>query len=198
MESPNQAATRYPDADLAEFKVVVEKKLATVYEELEYLKEQISDTTENMEKDSDYMEDSTSYSDLEMFQNMLHRQQKHAQNLENALLRIKNKSYGICSVTGKLIDKRRLMAVPTTSMTLDAKMAGKPAVPEQKNVRLMELEPDEDMPKIVSRQSSPKPAKKALLKDDLDIFEDSNDDMGADMDFDMGGNMDGDMDDMDE
>ena len=184
MESPIQSVTRYSDADLAEFKTIIEKKLASAYEELEYLREQINDTTENMEKDSDYMEDSTSYSDIEMFQNMAYRQQKHIQNLENALIRVKNKSYGICTATGKLIDKRRLLVVPTTTMSIDAKLANKPA-PEKKESRPSSDDSTPSKPKVISKPVASKPSSKVPL-DDLDIFDDTDDDTDNNtIDFDL-------------
>ncbi len=131
MESPSQSSNRYSDAELSEFKAVIEKKLAAAYEDLEYLKEQINNTTESMENDGDYMDDSNSFSDMELFHSMAHRTQKYVQGLENALYRISNKTYGVCTVTGELIDKRRLLAVPTTSMSIHAKKTDSPAPARQ-------------------------------------------------------------------
>ena len=78
------------------------------------------------------MDDSSINNDVEMLNNMAIRQRMHIQDLDNALVRIKNKSYGICSITGQLIDKRRLLAVPTTTKSLAAKVAEQAAPPIDK------------------------------------------------------------------
>jgi RNA polymerase-binding protein DksA len=116
---------RYADADLAEFQDVVEKKLEKAKEELGYLQEQILEITENSGDDhgGDWMDDSSTNNDIEFLNNMAIRQRKYIQDLENALVRIKNKTYGICTVTGQLIDKRRLLAVPTATKSVEAKIA---------------------------------------------------------------------------
>ncbi len=186
MVALTQSISRYSDADLAEFKTLIEKKLVTAYEDLEYLREQISDTTENMEKDGDYMEESTSFTDLEMFHDMVYRLQKHVQSLENALVRIRNKSYGICVVTGELIDKRRLLAVPTTTMCMAAKLAGTPAPkkPESKPSASKSSTPI-IITKAYGKPAEPKPQKKVPLGD-LDLFEDDDDiDDDGEMNFDI-------------
>lgn len=186
MESPNQLVNRYSDADLAEFKAVIEKKLATAYEELEYLKEQISNTTESMENDGDYMDDSNSFSDMELFHNMAHRTQKHVQALENALFRISNKSYGICSATGELIDKRRLLVVPTTTMSVNAKKAGSPA-PEKKEVKPSSSASSDIIAKPISKPAVTTTPKKSTFDDDLDFFGDEDEGDAPDIDFDAEG-----------
>jgi RNA polymerase-binding transcription factor DksA len=186
MESPNQSVNRYSDADLAEFKAVIEKKLATAYEELEYLKAQINDTTESMENDGDYMDDSNSFSDMELFHNMAHRTQKHVQALENALFRISNKSYGVCTVTGELIDKRRLLVVPTTTMSVNAKNAGA-SISDKKEVKQSSFASNDVVPKIVSKPVAAKTAKKATFDDDLDFFGDEDEGVTPDIDFDAEG-----------
>lgn len=188
MESPNQSVNRYSDADLAEFKAVIEKKLATAYEELEYLKAQISDTTESMENDGDYMDDSNSFSDMELFHNMAHRTQKHVQALENALFRISNKSYGICTVTGELIDKRRLLVVPTTTMSVNAKKAGSPA-PEKKEVKPSSSASSGIISKPISKPATTTTTakKKSTFDDDLDFFGDEDEGVTPDIDFDAEG-----------
>jgi RNA polymerase-binding transcription factor DksA len=72
--------------------------------------QQIADLNENgfNQQGGDWYDDSTAHTDLEMLQRLLQRQQRHVQDLRNALLRIQNKTYGICIVTGQLISKERL------------------------------------------------------------------------------------------
>lgn len=114
---------RYSDVELEEFRVVVETKLELASEQLESLKEQILEMSEKTGDDhgGDWVDDSSINNDMEMLNNMAIRQKKYVQDLNNALLRIKNKAYGVCVITGELIDKRRLMAVPTTTKSLSAK-----------------------------------------------------------------------------
>lgn len=115
--------TRYSDADLAEFKAHIDQKIEKGTEYLRLITEQIQDANENKDSEGDWMDDTSATGDLEMLFTMQSRQRKHLNDLENALLRIRSKSYGICIVTGALIDRRRLMAVPTTSQSLEAKTA---------------------------------------------------------------------------
>lgn len=117
---------RYSDADLAEFKELVEKKLAKAKKEMDYLQEQILEATELFDDDrGDWMDDSSNGHDIEMLNTMAIRLRKHLRDLENALLRIQNKTYGICVITGELIDKNRLRAVPTATKSVEGKMAEK-------------------------------------------------------------------------
>jgi RNA polymerase-binding transcription factor DksA len=90
--------------------------------------------TENTsdEHGGDWVDDSSINNDVEMLNNMAIRQRVHIQDLQNALVRIKNKSYGICIITGELIDKRRLLAVPTTTKSMAAKVSEQQQPPEKK------------------------------------------------------------------
>ncbi|MBK6948225.1 MAG: TraR/DksA family transcriptional regulator [Haliscomenobacter sp.] len=125
---------RYSDAELEEFRVLIETKLERAEKHLAELQEQILEITENTsdEHGGDWVDDSSINNDVEMLNNMAIRQRMHIQDLDNALVRIKNKSYGICSITGQLIDKRRLLAVPTTTKSLAAKVAEQAAPPIEK------------------------------------------------------------------
>ena len=125
---------RYSDADLEEFRILIETKLERAEKHLAELQEQILEITENTsdEHGGDWVDDSSINNDVEMLNNMAIRQRMHIQDLDNALVRIKNKSYGICSITGQLIDKRRLLAVPTTTKSLAAKVAEQAAPPIDK------------------------------------------------------------------
>lgn len=123
MSTPVNVTTRYSDEDLKEFKDLIDNKLAKATEQYNSLKEQLKDITEN--NNDDFAKDITDFSsiqsELEMLNNMANHQRKYIQDLENALIRINNKSYGICIVTGELIDKKRLIAVPTTTKSVTAK-----------------------------------------------------------------------------
>lgn len=125
---------RYSDAELEEFRVLIESKWERATSHLSELQEQILEITENTsdEHGGDWVDDSSINNDVEMLNNMAIRQRMHIQDLENALVRIKNKTYGICSITGQLIDKRRLLAVPTTTKSLAAKVAEQVPAPEKK------------------------------------------------------------------
>jgi DnaK suppressor protein len=119
----NEPKVRYSDEDLQEFKVLIDAKLAQAQEELNTTQQQIADLNENgfNQQGGDWYDDSTTHTDLEMLQRMLVRQQRYVQDLKNALLRIHNKTYGICSVTGVLIDKSRLRLVPHATKSIDGK-----------------------------------------------------------------------------
>ena len=124
---------RYSDADLAEFKALIETKLEKTKTQIANLEGQIQETTESSEDDfgTDMIDDSSLGSQIEFLGDMLLRQKKHATSLENALSRIENKTYGICVVTGELIDKRRLRAVPTTTKSIQAKTGGSTIPPQR-------------------------------------------------------------------
>lgn len=119
----DSALVRYSDEELAEFQLVVEAKLREASEQLALLQDQLLDVTENNsdEHGGDWMDDSSINNEMEMLNNMAIRQRKYIQDLENARIRISNKTYGICVNSGQLIDKRRLMAVPTTTKSVAVK-----------------------------------------------------------------------------
>ena len=119
----NDEVSRYPDSELQEFKALIEKKLALAQEQITSLEGQILEVSENTEGEhgGDWVDDSSINSEIGMLNDMAIRQRKYVQDLHNALLRIQNKTYGICVLTGQLIDKRRLLAVPTTTKSLEAK-----------------------------------------------------------------------------
>lgn len=120
---PSTGTARYSDQELEEFRALIDKKLEHAKEQLQNLQDQILDITENSgdEHGGDWVDDSSTNTEVEMLNTMAIRQRKFIADLENALIRIRNKTYGICVITGELIDKRRLMAVPTTTKSLTAK-----------------------------------------------------------------------------
>jgi RNA polymerase-binding transcription factor DksA len=119
----NEDIIRYSDVELAEFGTLIQHKLTLAEEQLESLQSQIIEISENSsdKHGGDWVDDSSVNNDIEMLNNMAIRQRKYIQDLSNAMQRIKNKTYGICLITGELIDKRRLLAVPTTTKSLTAK-----------------------------------------------------------------------------
>ena len=118
--------TRYSDKELKEFEALIMSKLENAKSELNLLKDSLSrnsesgtDTTAGTLK---VMEDGADTIEKENLSQLAARQQKFITNLENALVRIKNGTYGICSITGKLIGKERLKAVPHTTLSIEAKL----------------------------------------------------------------------------
>ena len=112
---------RYSDEELDEFKVIIKDAYQQAKKELQMLRDQVSEFSENISEDfgADYTQDSSSVNQLEMLNEQVIRKRDQVQDLQNAMLRIKNKVYGVCSVTGKLIDRKRLEAVPTTTKSLE-------------------------------------------------------------------------------
>lgn len=122
----NEPLVRYSDADLAEFRNLINKKLEAAKKELAYLQGLITrkDDMGGDETDNRYMtmEDGSMSMEREQLSQMASRQITYIDHLEKALIRIENKTYGICRVTGKLIDKARLRAVPHATLSLEAKL----------------------------------------------------------------------------
>lgn len=116
---------RYSDEDLSEFKEIILKRLENAKNELSYLQGLITRKDEAGTEDTDnrfnHMEDGSGAMEREQLSQFAQRQVKFINNLENALVRIENKTYGICRVTGKLIDKARLRAVPHATLSIEAK-----------------------------------------------------------------------------
>lgn len=121
------ADVRYSDKDLAEFKALIEKKLEAATTDLTDLRASLSHKDDNGTDDTAHsfkmMEEGAATLSREEVANLAGRQEKFIKHLENALIRISNKSYGVCRVTGKLIKKERLMAVPHATLSIEAKEA---------------------------------------------------------------------------
>ncbi len=115
---------RYSDTDLAEFKEIILRKLDAAKKELNYLQGLITRKDEGGDMDDARymtMEDGSVSMEREQLSQMASRQITFIDHLEKALMRIENKTYGICRVTGKLIDKARLRAVPHATLSIEAK-----------------------------------------------------------------------------
>ncbi len=123
---PGAPIVRYSDSDLTEFRELIQRKLASAKKELNYLQGLITrkDDMGGDETDNRYMtmEDGSLSMEREQLSQMASRQITFIDHLEKALMRIENKTYGICRVTGKLIDKARLRAVPHATLSIEAKM----------------------------------------------------------------------------
>ncbi len=122
--------TRYSDTELKEFEDLINEKLEKAKGEYKILKETLSrdndsGTDSTSGGNTKVLEDGAETAEKENLSQLAARQQKFIMNLENALVRIKNGTYGICSVTGKLISKERLIAVPHTTQSIEAKMMKK-------------------------------------------------------------------------
>ncbi len=123
---PGAPSLRYSDNELIEFKELIQRKLEAAKKELTYLQGLITrkDEMGGDEGDNRYMtmEDGSLSMEREQLSQMASRQITFIDHLEKALMRIENKTYGICRVTGKLIDKARLRAVPHATLSIEAKM----------------------------------------------------------------------------
>jgi len=123
---PGAPIVRYSDSDLQEFRELIQRKLGAAKKELAYLQGLITrkDEMGGDESDNRYMtmEDGSLSMEREQLSQMASRQITFIDHLEKALMRIENKTYGICRVTGKLIDKARLRAVPHATLSIEAKM----------------------------------------------------------------------------
>ena len=121
--------TRYSDAELEVFKELIERKLKEAREDLRLLASSMSHKDDHGTDDTapsfKLVEDGSAVMSREETAQLALRQQKFIEHLEDALLRIRNKTYGVCRVTGKLIQKERLMIVPHATLSIEAKNAEK-------------------------------------------------------------------------
>ncbi len=126
-ENENEVTkTRYSDEELQEFKEIILKKLEKARQDLEILTEAFTSSGENDISDTSptfkVLEEGYQVMSKEENSKLAARQDKFIQSLENALIRIQNKTYGICRETGKLISKERLRIVPHATLSIDAKL----------------------------------------------------------------------------
>lgn len=116
---------RYSDADLAEFKALIQAKLEKAKGDLELIKSAYMNDLNNGTDDTSptfkAFEEGSETMSKEANSQLAIRQEKFIRDLKNALIRIENKTYGICKVTGKLISKERLKIVPHATMSIEAK-----------------------------------------------------------------------------
>ena len=124
IQDPSAPSQRYSDTELAEFRELIQKKLDAAKKELAYLQGLITRKDESGDMDEGRymtMEDGSVSMEREQLSQMASRQITFIDHLEKAMMRIENKTYGICRVTGRLIDKARLRAVPHATLSIEAK-----------------------------------------------------------------------------
>ncbi|OJU51690.1 MAG: molecular chaperone DnaK [Bacteroidales bacterium 45-6] len=120
--------TRYSDAELEEFRQIILEKLETAKQEYDLWKAVIMNSDGNDVTDTSptfkVLEEGAATLSKEEAARLAQRQMKFIQNLQSALIRIENKTYGVCRETGKLIPKERLRAVPHATLSIEAKQSG--------------------------------------------------------------------------
>ena len=118
-------ATRYSDADLAEFKEIIVNKINKAQDDLDLIKSAYMNDLNNGTDDTSptfkAFEEGSETMSKEANSQLAIRQEKFLRDLKNALFRVENKTYGTCKVTGKLISKERLRVVPHATMSIEAK-----------------------------------------------------------------------------
>ncbi len=116
---------KYSEQDLQEFKAIIDKKIARAQEDLELLRSSYKNDANNGTDDTSpsfkSFDEGSDVMSKEANVQLAIRQEKFIRDLKNALLRIENGTYGICRVTGKLIQKERLKLVPHTTLSIEAK-----------------------------------------------------------------------------
>lgn len=116
---------RYSDKDLEEFKLLIEEKIEKAKQDLELLKSSYMNNGNNGTEDTSptfkAFEEGSETMSKEANTQLALRQEKFIRDLKNALMRIENKTYGLCRVTGKLIQKERLILVPHATLSIEAK-----------------------------------------------------------------------------
>ncbi len=119
--------TRYSDEELEEFKAIILDKLEKANRDYDLLKASITQSDGNDTQDTSptfkVLEEGAAVLSKEESGRLAQRQQKFIQHLEAALIRIQNKTYGICRATGNLIPKERLRAVPHATLSIEGKAA---------------------------------------------------------------------------
>ena len=121
-----ESKTKFSDAELAEFKAIILKKIEKTEQDLDLLREQFANDKNNGTDDTSpqfkSFEEGSSVMSKERNSQLATRQDKFIRDLKNALIRIENKTYGICRVTGKLINAERLKLVPHATLSMEAKL----------------------------------------------------------------------------
>ena len=118
--------SKYSDVELTEFKEIIQKKIEKAEQDLDLLREQFANDKNNGTDDTSpqfkSFEEGSSVMSKERNSQLATRQEKFIRDFKNALIRIENKTYGICRVTGKLIDAERLKLVPHATLSMEAKL----------------------------------------------------------------------------
>lgn len=121
----NDTNIRYSDKDLAEFKVIIQEKIEKAFRDLDLIKSAYMNDLNNGTDDTSptfkAFEEGSETMSKEANSQLAIRQEKFIRDLKNALIRIENKTFGVCRVTGKLIGKERLKLVPHATLSIEAK-----------------------------------------------------------------------------
>ena len=121
----NETTVRYADSDLAEFKVLIQEKIEKSKHDLELIKSAYMNDHNNGTEDTSptfkAFDEGSAVMSKERNAQLAIRQEKFIRDLKNALIRVENKSYGVCRVTGKLINPKRLELVPHATLSIEAK-----------------------------------------------------------------------------
>ncbi len=121
----NETKVRYSDADLAEFRKIIQEKIEQAEHDLQLIRESFINDMNNGTDDTSptfkAFEEGSATMSKEQNAQLAARQEKFLRDLRNAISRIENKTYGICRVTGKLISKERLKLVPHATLSIEAK-----------------------------------------------------------------------------
>ncbi len=125
LKEEKREKTRYSDEELEEFRTLILEKLEKARIDYKLLTEAYTNSNENDDADTaptfKVLEEGYQVLSKEENARLATRQEKFIQNLENALVRIENKTYGVCRITGKLIPKERLRSVPHATLSIEAK-----------------------------------------------------------------------------
>lgn len=121
MDTKGQPQVRYSDEELEEFRVLIEEKLEQARKDLARYQEAVRASTDETAPTFKQLEEGYNVMSKENNATLASRQEKFIKGLENALIRINNKTYGICRITGKLIPKERLRAVPHATTSVEGK-----------------------------------------------------------------------------
>ncbi len=123
MSVSNNEKTRYSDEELSFFENLIDDKLTEAKKQLEFYLNQLQEMASDPDNKVKGLDDGISTLESERITTLAGRQRKLIQHLEKAKIRIKNKVYGVCRETGKLISKERLMAVPHATLSIAAKQS---------------------------------------------------------------------------
>ena len=118
-----QVKTRYSETEFLEFDELIVGKLNEAKKQLKICSSQLIESSQSPDSKIKGLDDGVGTRDNERLMTMVGRIKKHIQHLENARIRIKNKVYGVCRKTGKLISKERLKAVPHATLSIEAKQS---------------------------------------------------------------------------
>ena len=174
---------RYSDEELAEFKNIIEHKIEEATKQLNDLQEQLTELNESGETSkAGTFEEGASNWQREHINKLAARQQRFIRDLEHALIRIRNKTYGVCAVTGKLIDKKRLMVVPHATKSVEGKTVADEKTTKKTPSPRIHLNPERNQTKKVLNKAFSKKSSKG--GDDSLRYFDEDDDLGKSAGYD--------------